>query len=61
MTGWTMNDDMVEVKLPRAVAEALASTLLNPVKDLHERTVYALSVTLGGELRRALAVAMEGK
>jgi hypothetical protein len=46
------------ITLPTPVAQALASALLSPVKDLHDRTIYALSVTLGGELRKALAGGM---
>lgn len=56
-----MGDEGVTLTLPTPVAQALASCLLSPVKDLHDRTIYALSVTLGGELRKALAGGMEGK
>jgi hypothetical protein len=50
--------DDVTVTLSHGTAQALASALLSPVKDLHDRTIYALSVTLGGELRKALAGGM---
>ncbi len=54
-------DQEVEVRLSRDVARALYETLMRPTLDREGHCIYQVTITLAGEIRIPLAMALGRK